>query len=266
MQKSSFHTRSHSRQPRRAHAGGAADALRHIGQHRGAQTWTASLRWVKPMRTARVPASPASLAPPAVSARVRATTDTARSEGWKTLLMGAALLSVACPVVVARSMPSYRGSARSRDGASVNSDFDMAIRQRYLPATVTATVPSVSVSRLLGEMPGDAATLTRPTHPPQGPRVPRALRAAGANDTIVTAGAASLLSQDWLSRGNLTDFLDGPVRRISDGILRRGDGGRKCRSVENARVGVAHAISLPATGRRAQSLAVGRCELRFDGL
>ncbi|ALS62180.2 hypothetical protein AT302_22705 [Pandoraea norimbergensis] len=113
-------------------------------------------------------------------------------------------------MVVARSMPSYRGSARSRDGASVNSDFDMAIRQRYLPATVTATVPSVSVSRLLGEMPGDAATLTRPTHPPQGPRVPRALRAAGANDTIVTAGAASLLSQDWLSRGNLTDFLDGP--------------------------------------------------------
>jgi len=219
MPKPSFYTQSHPRPPRRTHphAGGTADALRHLGQRREAQVWTASLQWVKPVPTGQGPAplaSPASPSPaPSPSTHVRATAEATGTGGWKTLLMGAALLSVACPVVMARSMPSYRGSARSRDGASVNSDLDMNIRQRYVPPTV----PSVFVSSSLGEIPGVATALTRAPQLPQAVQAPQerlVLRgpraAANANDTLLTTDAASLLSQDWLSSGNLTDFLDGP--------------------------------------------------------
>ncbi|WP_140413263.1 hypothetical protein [Pandoraea sp. PE-S2T-3] len=176
---------------------------------------------MKPARTGRVPATLASSAPPSLSTHAPATADVAGSGVWKTLLMGAALLSVACPVVVARSLPSHSGNARSRDGASVNSDLDMNVRQRYVPPTA----PSASDASVLDERFSDATTLARAPQASQAANVAnvanstnvtrsvRALRTprtADANDTVLTTGAASLLSEDWLGSGNLTGFFDGP--------------------------------------------------------
>lgn len=231
MQKISFQARHH---PRRASCGNASghaatkgtSALRRVAQHRAAQPWTQQVRRVGSARRERGRATPLALSPSTdVTHRAILTTpaNAASPSVWKMCLMGAALVSVACPVVQARYRPGQDGGAvRSRDGTvPVYGESDMsALRARESSRSAVEVTRSVPVSvtldpRTATSRPSSVVALgfdasTYGNVSGDGYAQNATAVTASANDTLASSPGLNLLREDWLSEGTLTHFLNGP--------------------------------------------------------